>query len=101
MLEVEPWADISRMVRVDGLSQREVHRKTGIHRDTICKALQTDRPPDYGPRQRRPSKLDPYRAEIEHPLDDRYDLSGFASSRRFKRSATTGPRPSSRAYCAS
>lgn len=76
MLEVEKWAEIRRMNRVDGLSQREISRKTGLNRRTIRRALKATGPPNYGPREKRPSKLDPYRAEIERLLDDSYDLSG-------------------------
>src|SRR5918994_4875864 len=64
------------MSNVEGLSQREIHRRTGIHRDTIRRALASPRPPSYGPRARRASKLDPYRSEIERLLDDEPTLSG-------------------------
>lgn len=76
MLDVEQWAEIRRMKRVEGLSQREIHRRTGIHRDTIRKALAADRPPSYGPRARRPSKLDPHLPTIHDLLEDEPDLSG-------------------------
>ena len=76
MLNVEQWAEIRRMSNVEGLSQREIHRRTGIHRDTIRRALASPRPPSYGPRARRASKLDPYRSEIERLLDDEPTLSG-------------------------
>ena len=76
MLSVEQWADIRRMKHVEGLSQREIHRRSGIHRDTIRRALASPKPPGYGPRPRRSSKLDPYRAEIERLLDDEPTLSG-------------------------
>ena len=32
MLEVERWAEIRRMSRVEGLSQREISKQTGLHR---------------------------------------------------------------------
>ncbi len=76
MLGVEQWAEIRRMKHVEGLSQREIHRRTGIHRDTIRRALAVPEPPSYGPRPRRASKLDPYRAEIERLLNDEPTLSG-------------------------
>ena len=37
MLGVELWAEIRRLKYVEGLSQREIHRRTGVHRDTIRK----------------------------------------------------------------
>jgi transposase len=76
LLGVEQWAEIRRMKHVEGLSQRQIHRRTGIHRDTIRRALASPTPPSYGPRPRRPSKLDPYLPEIERLLDDEPTLSG-------------------------
>lgn len=76
MLDVERWAEIRKMSNVDGLSQREIRRRTGVHRDTIRRALASPEPPRYGPRPRRPSKLDPYLAEIEVLLADEPKLSG-------------------------
>jgi transposase len=76
LLGVEQWAEIRRMKHVEGLSQREIHRRTGIHRDTIRRALASREPPRYGPRPRRASKLDPYLAEIEQLLEGEPTLSG-------------------------
>ena len=76
MLGVERWAEIRRMSKVEGLSQREIRRRTGVHRDTIRRALASAEPPSYGPRPRRASKLDPYLHEIERLLDDEPSLSG-------------------------
>jgi transposase len=76
LLGVEQWAEIRRMKQVEGLSQREIHRRTGVHRDTIRRALASPEPPSYGPRPRRTSKLDPHLAEIERLLDDEPTLSG-------------------------
>ena len=76
MLDVEQWAEIRRMSKVHRLSQREIHRRTGAHRDTIRRALASAEPPSYGPRPKRPSKLDPYLTKIEELLDDEPTLSG-------------------------
>ena len=76
MLDVEQWAEIRRMKHVEGLSQREIHRRTGAHRDTIRRALAQPKPPSYGPRAKRPSKLDPFMANIEELLEDEPRLSG-------------------------
>jgi transposase len=76
LLGVERWAEIRRMKHVERLSQREIQRRTGIHRDTIRRALASSEPPSYGPRPRRASKLDPYRAEIERLLAEAPNLSG-------------------------
>lgn len=76
MLDVEQWAEIRRMKYVEGLSQREIRRRTGVHRDTIRKALAASEPPRYGPRPRRSSKLDRYLQAIEELLVDEPRLSG-------------------------
>src|SRR5947209_15907045 len=64
------------MKHVEGLSQREIHRRTGIHRDTIRRALGAPKPPSYGPRPKRASKLDPFRQSSEELLADEPTLSG-------------------------
>jgi transposase len=76
LLGVEQWAEIRRMKHVEGLSQREIHRRTGVHRDTIRRALASPEPPSYGPRPARASKLDPFVPMIEELLADEPTLSG-------------------------
>ncbi len=76
MLQVEQWAEIRRMNRVEGLSQREISRKAGLNRRTVRRALRATGPPDYGPRAKSPSKLDRYRVEIEALLAGNPNLSG-------------------------
>jgi transposase len=57
---VEQWADIRRLYRVDGMSIREISRRTGLHRKTIRRALAAPEPPRY---ERPPagSKVDPFK----------------------------------------
>ena len=71
MVGVEQWAEIRRLHFVRGLSMREIHRRTGLHRDTISRAVRGAEPPVY---RRVPagSKLDPFKSEI-HRL-----MSGLA-----------------------
>jgi transposase len=76
LLGVEQWAEIRRLKFVEGLSQREIHRRTGVHRDTIRRALACADLPRYGPRPPRPSKLDVFVPEIERLLADDPRLSG-------------------------
>jgi transposase len=76
LLDVEQWAQIRRMKHIEGLSQREIHRRTGAHRDTIRRALAAPKPPRYGPRPKRPSKLDPFLESIEELLAEEPRLSG-------------------------
>ena len=73
---MELWAEIRRLKHVEGLSQREIHRRTGVHRDTIRNALASSTPPVYGPRPPRPSKLEPFVAVIEELLAEEPRLSG-------------------------
>lgn len=63
MVGVQQWAEIRRMVLVEGRSQREVARLTGLARDTVARAVRLEEPPRYvrGP---APSKLDPFREWI-------------------------------------
>jgi transposase len=60
LVGVEQWAEVRRMRRVEGLSAREISRRTGLARDTIARLLAAPVPPRY---ERRPagSKLDPFR----------------------------------------
>jgi transposase len=76
LLGVGQWAEIRRMKYVEYLSQREIHRRTGVHRDTIRRALASPEPPSYGPRPARASKLDPFVPMIEELLADEPTLSG-------------------------
>ena len=60
MIGVERWAEIRRLYFVEKRSKRAIHRLTGVHRDTITRALVSSEPPRY----ERPSvrsKLDPFR----------------------------------------
>jgi transposase len=72
---VEQWAEIRRLHFVRKLSQREIHRRTGLHRDTIRRALASEAPPKYV-RAGRGSKLDPFKDEIGRLLSDDPGLPG-------------------------
>jgi transposase len=64
---VEQWAEVRRLHFVRGLSIREIHRRTGLHRATIRRAVSSELPPRY---ERAPSgsKLDPFKQEIHRLL---------------------------------
>jgi transposase len=72
---VEQWAEIRRLHFVKGLSQREIRRRTGLHRDTIRKAINSSEPPVY---RRAPagSKLDAFKDEICRLLREDPKLPG-------------------------
>ena len=57
---MEQWAVVRRMHRVDGVSAREISRRTGLARETVARMLAASEPPRY---RRGPagSKLDPFR----------------------------------------
>jgi transposase len=60
---VERWAEIRRMVLVEGRSQREVARLTGLARDTVANAVRAQVPPRYS-RSPAGSKVDPFKEWI-------------------------------------
>jgi transposase len=67
---VREWAEIRAMRAVEGLSIKEIARRTGHSRNTVRSALRNPEPPSYGPRSPRPSKLDPFKAKIHELLLD-------------------------------
>jgi transposase len=44
---VEQWAMVRRMHRVEGLSGREITRRTGLARDTVARLVAASEPPTY------------------------------------------------------
>ena len=52
---------------VDVVPIKEIARRTGLARNTVRAALRSEKPPSYG-RAPRPSKLDPFKEEIERLL---------------------------------
>jgi transposase len=60
VVDVEQWAEVRRMHRVEGLSGREISRRTGLHRDTVARLLAAAAPPRYQ-REMAGSKLDPFK----------------------------------------
>jgi transposase len=69
VLDVQRWAEIRRMKFVEGLSIHEIVRRTGHDRNTVRRALRRDGPPQYR-RPSKPSKLDPFREEIQRLLQE-------------------------------
>lgn len=67
MLDVERWAEIRRMHYGQKIAIREIARRTGHDRQTVRRALRSDKPPQYQ-RTQRPSKLDPFKEEIHRLL---------------------------------
>ncbi len=69
MQSVEQWAELRRLHFVQGVSIKELHRRTGLHRKTIRKALRSAEPPRYE-RAPAPSRLDPFKDEIHRLLKE-------------------------------
>lgn len=68
MVQVQEWAEIRAMKFVEGRSIGEIVRRTGRSRNTVRAALRSPEPPVYGPRPKRPSKLDPFKPKIHELL---------------------------------
>ena len=68
MVGVEQWAEVRRLHFVRGLSIREIHRRTGLHRDTIRRAICERRGRRSIARAPSGSKLDPFKDEIHRLL---------------------------------
>jgi len=69
VVDVEQWAEVRRMHAVDGLSIREISKRTGLHRQTVRRALAAAQPPRYV-RPPAGSKLDPFKDWIDGQLTD-------------------------------
>jgi transposase len=72
---VEQWAEVRRLHFVRRLSIHEIHRRTGLHRETIRRALKSGAPPRYR-RAPKGSKLDPFKDEILRLLREDPTLTG-------------------------
>ncbi|HWH12428.1 MAG TPA: hypothetical protein VG165_14980 [Solirubrobacteraceae bacterium] len=60
MVDVELWAEIRRLHRVEQLSIRKISGRTGLHRKTVRRALTATVPPRYS-RPGAVSKVDPFK----------------------------------------
>jgi transposase len=97
MLPVEDWAEIRRLHRVEGLSQRAIASRLGIARVTVARALRRDQPPRYR-RAPRPSKLDPFKARIAELLREYPTLSSVRLGELLAPEGYTGKGSILRAY---
>ncbi|MCB1958569.1 MAG: helix-turn-helix domain-containing protein, partial [Rhodocyclaceae bacterium] len=61
-------AKIRRMHFRDGLSVREVARRTGLSRNTIRRWLRSGQSEPVYPKRSTPTRLDPYREQLERWL---------------------------------
>ena len=72
MLSADQWAMIRKMYHVDKVSQREIGRRLKHAPKTVRKALRAKDYAEYASAQhkKRPSKLDPYKADIAYLLKE-------------------------------
>ncbi len=63
MINVDQWAEIRRLHRVEGMSIRGISQHLGVARKTVARALRMKEAPKYW-RTREPSKLDSFKARI-------------------------------------
>ena len=75
MVGVEQWAELRREHFVAGRSIKELVRSTGLSRNTIRRALRSDRPPSYR-RAPQASVLEPFKDEIHRLLRKDPKLTG-------------------------
>ncbi|MBQ0819484.1 hypothetical protein KBI52_04505, partial [Microvirga sp. HBU67558] len=66
----EQWARIRYRVLVEGATQRQVARETGISPNMVRKMLRARQPVPYGPREQVFPKLGPYLQTIQQMLSD-------------------------------
>ncbi len=69
MIEVHEWAEIRHLWFVEKVSKREISRRTGRHRDTVRRAIESADPPNYR-RPQKLSKLEPFKDEIRRLLSE-------------------------------
>ena len=69
MLHVEDWAEIRRLHRAEGLSIKEIVRRTGLARNTVRSALRSEGPPVFN-RAPRPSAVDAVEPQVKALLEE-------------------------------
>jgi transposase len=75
VVSVEQWAELRREHFVAGKSIKELARSTGLSRNTIRRALRSERPPVYA-RAPRPGVLEAFKPEIHRLLKKNSRLTG-------------------------
>jgi transposase len=63
MLNVEQWAEIRRLHRVEGMSIRAISQRLGVARETVTRAVRAKGPPVYRRRVSTSSKNVPESSE--------------------------------------
>src|SRR5690348_4159210 len=76
--DVAQWAAIRRRILVEGASQRQIARETGISRAVIRRMLAHPHPPPHRAGSRRYPKLGPHIASLQRMLRDNANLPSAA-----------------------
>ena len=94
--DVAQWAKVRRRILVEGVSQRQVARETGISPKTVRKMLAHPHPQPYGPRSRRYPKLGPHTASVRRMVRENatlpaHSVEPIVTSSRTMRAFTSSP----------
>lgn len=73
-MDVSKWATIRRLHEVEKLSEREIARRVGCHRETVRRAISQAEPPTTCSKS-RDSILDPYKPQIDRLVQESPELS--------------------------
>ncbi|WP_146066057.1 IS21 family transposase [Cryobacterium sp. Y82] len=83
MITVEDWALVRRLHLSEGVSQREIARQLGIARDTVARAIVSDKPPKYD-RPDRPSGMRDLEPRLRHLLAEYPKMPATVIAERLK-----------------
>lgn len=86
---MEDWAEVQRLFHREGLSKRAIARRLGMSRTTVVRLLALAEPPRYV-RQRQPSLVDPFAAEIRAMLEQDAAVPATVICERLRRSGYGG-----------
>lgn len=83
--------DIWDMVK-QGYSARKIAQVTGLARNTVAKYLENGKLPQYKPRKKRASKLDPFKELVHELMGQRNILNTEVLFRKLREQGFTGGR---------
>lgn len=64
VITVLDWAELRRLADVEGLSQRQIAKHSGLNRKTVARGLASKLPPKYPERPTRPRLFDRYESQV-------------------------------------
>ena len=81
MISLEEWAQI-RYLRGQGLSLRKIADEVGCAKKTVEKALASDSPPSYKPREPKTTSFDPFEPRVRELLAETPQLNAKVLAQR-------------------